>query len=66
MLALAVSGAVVGRRELALVPRVPGEELRRPIERSRFMAQLGIALSVLFMIVILAESVPKFGMSPCQ
>jgi len=65
-LALAVSGAVVARRELALVPRAPGEKLPRPIERSRFMAQLGIALSVLFMIVILAESVPKLGISPCQ
>lgn len=65
-LALAVSGALVARRELALVPRVPGEKLPRPIERSRFMAQLGIALSVLFMIVILAESVAKLGISPCQ
>jgi hypothetical protein len=65
-IALAVSGGVVARRELALVPRVPGEELPRPLERSRFMAQLGIAASVLFMIVIIAESVPKLGMSPCQ
>jgi hypothetical protein len=65
-LALAVSGALVARRELALVPRAPGEKLPRPIERSRFMAQLGIAVSVLFIIVILAESVPKLGMSPCQ
>jgi hypothetical protein len=65
-LALAVSGAVVARRELALVPRAPGEKLPRPIERSRFMALLGIALSVLFMIVILAESVAKLGVSPCQ
>ena len=55
-LALAVSGAVVARRELALVPRAPGEKLPRPIERSRSMAQLGIAVSVLFIIVILAES----------
>jgi hypothetical protein len=30
------------------------------------MALLGIALSVLFMIVILAESVAKLGISPCQ
>jgi hypothetical protein len=66
MLALAVSGALVARHELALVPLAPGEKLPRPMERSRFMAQLGIALSVLFIIVILAEWVPKLGMSPCQ
>ena len=66
MLALAASGALVARHELALVPLAPGEKLPRPMERSRFMAQLGIALSVLFIIVILAEWVPKLGMSPCQ
>jgi hypothetical protein len=65
-LALAVSGALVARRELALVPLVPGEKLPRPIERSRFMAHLGIAVSVLFMIVILAESVSELGIDPCQ
>jgi hypothetical protein len=65
-LALAVSGALVAHRELALVPRAPGEKLPRPIERSRFMAHLGIAVSVLFMIVILAESVAELGISPCQ
>jgi hypothetical protein len=65
-LALAVSGVLVARRELALVPRVPGEERPRPIARSRFMAQLGIALSVLFIIVILGEWVPKLGINPCQ
>jgi hypothetical protein len=66
MLALAISGTLVARHELGLVSRVPGEKLPRPIERSRFMAQLGIAVSVLFIIVILAESVPKLGISPCQ
>ncbi len=65
-LALAVSGVLVARRELALVPRAPGEKVPRPIERSRFMAHLGIAISVLFMIAILAESVVEIGVNPCQ
>jgi hypothetical protein len=65
-LALAASGVLVAGRELALVPRALGEKMPRPIERSRFMAHLGIALSVLCMIAILAESVAELGVNPCQ
>jgi len=34
--------------------------------RSRFMAVLGLLLSGLFFVVIIAQSIPSFILSPCQ
>lgn len=37
-----------------------------PQMRSRFMAVLGLLISVMFFFVILAQSIPSFILSPCQ
>jgi hypothetical protein len=34
--------------------------------RSRFMAVLGLLTSILFFLIILAQSIPSFILSPCQ
>jgi hypothetical protein len=43
----------------------PGEEGGR-LGRSRFMAGLGLLLSLLFALVIVAQWIPSFVLSPCQ
>jgi len=43
----------------------PGEE-GGSVSRSRFMAGLGLLLSVLFALVIVAQWIPSFVLSPCQ
>jgi hypothetical protein len=43
----------------------PGEEGGR-VGRSRFMSGLGLLLSTLFALVILAQWIPSFVLSPCQ
>jgi hypothetical protein len=43
----------------------PGEEGGR-LGRSRFMAGLGLLLSGLFVLVILAQWIPSFVLNPCQ
>jgi cytochrome c biogenesis factor len=43
----------------------PGEE-GGAVSRSRFMAGLGLLLSVLFALVIVAQWIPSFVLSPCQ
>ncbi len=35
-------------------------------DRSRFMAVLGLALNLLFFVVIVATAVPRFVIGPCQ
>jgi hypothetical protein len=36
------------------------------LSRSRFMSGLGVFLSLLFVLVILAQWIPSFMLSPCQ
>jgi cytochrome c biogenesis factor len=43
----------------------PGEE-GDPVARSRFMAGLGVLLSALFILVIVAMWIPSFLLDPCQ
>src|SRR5690349_11038949 len=43
----------------------PGDE-GGPVGRTRFMAGLGLLLSIMFMLVILAQWIPSFVLSPCQ
>ena len=43
----------------------PGEEGGR-VGRSRFMAGLGLLLSAMFLLVIVAQWIPSFVLSPCQ
>jgi hypothetical protein len=43
----------------------PGEQGDR-LARSRFMSGLGLLLSALFVLVIMAQWIPSFVLNPCQ
>jgi hypothetical protein len=65
-LLLALGGALVARRSWrAEGARWPDEEGGRTA-RSEFMAGLGLLVSLLFVLVILSQWIPSFGLSPCQ
>jgi hypothetical protein len=65
-LLLAAFGAITALRQWKLTGETwPGETGGR-IGRSRFMAGLGLYLSLLFVMVILAQWIPSFVLSPCQ
>jgi hypothetical protein len=60
---VALSGIVVGGRALAGLPAAPGGHAPR---RARFMAVLGIALSLFFGVAIAAAWIPSFVLQPCD
>jgi hypothetical protein len=65
-LALAVFGGVTAWRFWRRSGETwPGDE-GGPVARSRFMAGLGFLTSALFALVILAQWIPSFMLSPCQ
>ena len=65
-LVLAAGGALTAWRMWRLTGETwPGDAGGR-ISRSRFMAGQGLFLSLLFVLVILAQWIPSFVLSPCQ
>jgi hypothetical protein len=62
---LALTGALVGWRQLASV-RDGNDEGGSPRDRSWFMAWLGILLSSMFALTIVAIAVTKIVLSPCD
>jgi hypothetical protein len=62
---IAVSGALVAGRQLAMV-RGGRDEGGSPRDRSWFMAWLGILMSSCFALTIIALSVTKIVLSPCD
>ena len=65
-LAVAAAGALLAWREWR---RMGGEWPKGaggPQMRSRFMAVLGLLISIMFFLVILAQGIPNFILSPCQ
>jgi hypothetical protein len=65
-LLLALGGGLLAWRTWkALGVEWPGEE-GGPVARSRFMAGSGVLGSGLFALVILAQWIPSFVLSPCQ
>jgi hypothetical protein len=65
-LALAVVGGLVAWRTWRAEGSAwPGQEGGAP-GRTRFMAGLGLLTSALFVLVILAQGIPGFVLSPCQ
>jgi len=65
-LSIALSGLVTGIAEYRGLPRDAREEGRRPIDRAHFQALLGIALSISFVLVIVAGAVPRWILSACD
>ena len=65
-LALALFGGLTALRSWRTTGSTwPGEE-GGPVARSRFMAGLGLLMSSLFALVIVAMWVPSFLLDPCQ
>jgi hypothetical protein len=63
-LALALTGAYIGRANWRASRQAQPEGLR--LDRSRFMAVAGIALSLFFAIVIVAQWIPTLFIEPCR
>jgi hypothetical protein len=65
-LSLALAGGLVAWRTWRRIGMAwPGEEGDK-VARSRFMAGSGVIGSALFALVILAQWIPSFVLSPCQ
>ena len=64
-LVIALTGAFIGWQEFQVV-REGTDDGGTPLDRSHFMALLGIASSVGFAVVIIATAVPHFILSPCD
>ena len=65
-LLIAASGAFVAWRNWQLIGRKwPGEE-GSVTERSRFMAAVGLLMSAIFIIALIAQWIPQFFYDPCM
>jgi len=65
-LLLAAVGAMIAWRRWRLTGETwPGGEGGR-LSRSRFMSGLGLLLSLFILLVIMAQWIPSFVLSPCQ
>jgi hypothetical protein len=64
-LLLAVAGILVARGNRGLSD-VTGADGNNHTARVRFMGQLGVAIGLLFVLVILSQAAPGFVLSPCQ
>jgi hypothetical protein len=65
-LLLSGAGLLVARREWRRAGQVWPGEAGGPEARSRFLAGLGVATSLLFGLTIVAQWVPTFALHPCQ
>jgi len=63
---VALSGFFTGFSQIRLLPHEANEEGARHFDRAHFQALLGILFSLSFAVVIIAESVPKWLLSPCD
>jgi hypothetical protein len=63
---IALSGLFFGVAELRALPKNAKEEGGSRFDRAHFQALLGIAFSLSFAVVIIAGSVPRWILSPCD
>ena len=63
---IAAAGALIAWREWRRVGSEWPKGAGGPQMRSRFMAVLGLLISILFFLVILAQGIPSFILNPCQ
>ena len=63
---IAISGLLTGFTALRSLPRSAHAEGGKPLDRAHFQALLGMAFSFAFSIVIIAGSVPRWILSPCD
>jgi hypothetical protein len=64
-LALTVSAGLIGWREYKRIPE-GDDEGGSPLDRAHFMAIAAMIWSVAFIIIILANGVPRMILSPCD
>ncbi|PYX32447.1 MAG: hypothetical protein DMG80_07915 [Acidobacteria bacterium] len=65
-LVIAISGFATGLVEFKRFPGSTSEEGGSPFDRAHFQALLGMAFSFSFAVVIVAGSVPRWILSPCE
>ena len=65
-LVIALSGFGTGLVEFKRFPGSTSEEGGSPFDRAHFQALLGMAFSLVFAVVIVAGSVPRWILSPCE
>src|SRR3954453_4943533 len=63
---IALSGFFFGVAELRALPQNASEEGGSSFDRAHFQALLGIVFSLSFAVVIIAGSVPRWILSPCD
>ena len=64
-LLLAVGGVLVARRNRG-PSDITGADGNSDTDRDRFMGQVGVAVGLLFALVIVSQAIPGFVLSPCQ
>ena len=65
-LLLAAAGALTAWRSWKSTGETWPGEAGGPLSRSRFMAGVGLLLSLFIVLVIVAQWIPSFVLSPCQ
>jgi hypothetical protein len=65
-IAIALSGFGTGLSEFKQLPQNSTEEGGSRFDRAHFEALLGMAFSLSFAVVIIAGSVPRWILSPCE
>ncbi len=63
---IALSGFVLGYRELKQFPPQTNDRGGRSWDRAHFQALLGMAFSLVFTLVIVAAAIPRWILSPCE
>lgn len=64
-LLLALLGILVAQR-LRAPTDISGAEENSRTSQARFMGRLGVAIGLLFALVIMSQAIPGFVLSPCQ
>lgn len=65
-LALALGGSLLSWRDWRRIGEQWPDEGAGAVARSRFLAALGVMTGALFALVIIAQWIPSFILSPCQ
>jgi hypothetical protein len=63
---LATGATFIAFRNLGLTSEKQSSDGGTPLDRTRFMAITGLMISAFFVVVIVAEAVPRFILSPCE
>lgn len=65
-LALSIFGIFFSRAAMAALPHTAQEKGGNSVDRSYFMAKLGLVINVAFTIAVIAMAIPRFILSPCE